>query len=121
MAFEKFKENIDSAQEFTKEYVEKNVAYYKLWFFKVAMQSTTLLLRLLQLALFILIFLVFCSFAFALFIGELLHSLALGFLITGILFLLLGLLIYRLLPKFVESKLLSKFSEIFFTESHEKH
>lgn len=120
MAFEKFKENIEQTQDYSKEYIEKNIAYYKLWFFKVAMQSTTLLLRLLLFIIFILVFLVFSSIAFALFIGELLHNYALGFLITGIFFLLLGFLVYKMLPKIIENKFLSKFSEIFFNDSHEK-
>ncbi|GAW89718.1 hypothetical protein FPS14_contig00028-0043 [Flavobacterium psychrophilum] len=45
MAFEDLKENAEAIQENSKAYLESSMAYYKLWGFKVAMKSTTLLLK----------------------------------------------------------------------------
>ena len=45
MMLEELKENIEDIQKNTKAYVESNIAYYKLWGFKVAMKSTTLIFK----------------------------------------------------------------------------
>ena len=43
MAFEELEENTENIQNQTKVYIESNLAYYKLWGFKVAMKSTTII------------------------------------------------------------------------------
>ena len=45
MAFEELKENTEDIQEQIQEYLKNNKAYYKLWGFKVAMKSTTMILK----------------------------------------------------------------------------
>ena len=45
MALEEIKQNVEDIQENAKAYIESNIAYYKLWGFKVAMKSTTLALK----------------------------------------------------------------------------
>ena len=42
---DELKENVESIQENTKAYIETSIAYYKLWGFKVAMKSTTLMVK----------------------------------------------------------------------------
>ena len=59
MAFEELKENTEAIQENAKAYVESSLAYYKLWGFKVAMKSTTLLVKFLLIAMCLMIVLFF--------------------------------------------------------------
>lgn len=51
MPFEEIKENLEDIQENTKAYVETSLAYYKLWGFKVAMKSTTVMVKFILIAL----------------------------------------------------------------------
>ena len=45
MAFEELKEHTEDIQKQAQAYIENSVAYYKLWGFKVAMKSTTMILK----------------------------------------------------------------------------
>ena len=63
MAFEELKENTEAIQENAKAYIDTSIAYYKLWGFKVAMKSTTLMLKFFLIALFLMIVLLFISIA----------------------------------------------------------
>ncbi|HSN47355.1 MAG TPA: hypothetical protein VLR29_01210 [Flavobacterium sp.] len=116
MAFEELKEHTEEIQKQAKDYIENSVAYYKLWGFKVAMRSTTLMLKFVLIALSLAMFLLFCSVACAFAIGEALNSYALGFLIVGGIYLALTILIFLFKNKIVEGPILEKFSEIFFTD-----
>ncbi len=116
MAFEEIKENADAVQEHAKAYIESSIAYYKLWGFKVAMKSTTLMFKFFLIAVCLVIVLLFGSVAGALALGTLLNSYALGFLIVAVIYLLLALLLFLVKDKIVEGPILEKFSEIFFTD-----
>ena len=69
MAFEELKENTVDIQKQAKEYIENSLAYYKLWGFKVAMRSTTMILKFTLIALSLSMVLLFCSVAGAFAIG----------------------------------------------------
>ena len=43
MAFNQLREDTDELQDEAKLYLESSLAYYKLWGFKVAMKSTTMI------------------------------------------------------------------------------
>ena len=43
MAFEELKEHTENIQDQAQAFFETNLAYYKLWGFKVAMKSTTMI------------------------------------------------------------------------------
>ena len=116
MALEELKDNIDDIQENAKAYVENSIAYYKLWGFKVAMKSTTLILKFILIAICMMIVLLFLSVAAALAIGDLLDSYVLGFLIVAGVYLVLAILLFMVKDKIVEGPILEKFSEIFFNE-----
>jgi hypothetical protein len=45
MAFEELKEHTEDIQKQSQAYIENSLAYYKLWGFKVAMKSTTMILK----------------------------------------------------------------------------
>ncbi len=116
MAFEELKENTEAIQENAKAYFESNIAYYKLWGFKVAMKSTTLMLKFLLISICLSIVLLFVSIAGALAIGSMLDSLPYGFLIVAGIYLVLALLLFLIKDKIVEGPILEKFSEIFFND-----
>ena len=113
---EDLKDNVEDIQENAKAYIESNIAYYKLWGFKVAMKSTTLILKFFLIAICMMIVLLFMSVAAALAIGNLMESYVLGFLIVAGVYFILALLLFMIKDKIVEGPILEKFSEIFFNE-----
>ena len=116
MAFDELKENIEDIQESTKAYIDSSLAYYKLWGFKVAMKSTTLMLKFFLIALCLMIVLLFISIAGAMALGQLFDSYPLGFLAVAGVYLVLALLLFLVKDKIVEGPILEKFSEIFFND-----
>jgi ABC-type multidrug transport system fused ATPase/permease subunit len=116
MAFEELKENTQAVQENTKAYIESSIAYYKLWGFKVAMKSTTLMLKFFLISICLMIVLLFVSIAGSLAIGNLLDSYPLGFLIVAGIYVVLAFLLFLVKDKIVEGPILEKFSEIFFND-----
>lgn len=116
MAFEELKENLEETQVEAKAYLETSVKYYKLWGFKVAMQSTTLILKFFLIVICGVLMLLFLSFAAAFALGQLFESTSLGFLCVAGFYLLLAILLYFVKPQIIEGSILSKFSEIFFNE-----
>ena len=116
MAFEELKENTENIQEQAKAYLESTVAYYKLWGFKVAMKSTTMIIKFSLILLCFSMVLLFCSVAGALAIGMAVDSYALGFLIVGGVYLVVTCILFSIKDKIVEGPILEKFSEIFFND-----
>ncbi len=116
MAFEELKENTEAIQENAKASLETSIAYYKLWGFKVAMKSTTLIMKFFLIAVCLLIVLLFVSIAAAFAIGHFLGNVALGFLAVAAVYLALALLLFLVKDKIIEGSILEKFSEIFFND-----
>jgi hypothetical protein len=116
MAFEELRENTEKIQDQTKVYIDSHLAYYKLWGFKVAMKSTTLILKFILILLCFSMVLLFGSFAAAYAFGSLFESTALGFLAVGGIYLLFTILLFFIKDKIVEGPILEKFSEIFFND-----
>ena len=83
MAFEELKEHSEDFQIQVQEYIDSSISYYKLWGFKVAMKSTTMILKFTLILLFFSMVMLFCSIAAALAIGSYLGSNSLGFLFVG--------------------------------------
>ena len=113
---EELKENVDNIQENTKAYIETSLAYYKLLGFKVAMKSTTLMVKFFFIAFCLMIVLLFISIAGAFVFGELLNSYPLGFLSVAGIYLVLAILLFFVKDRIVEGPILTKFSEIFFND-----
>lgn len=113
MAFEEIKENAEDLKQEVKNLINANLRYYKLWGFKIVMKSTTMMLKLFLLAVMLTIVTVFFSIALALGIGYWLDNFAYGFLIVGLIYLILAILVYYVQDKIVEGPMLSRFSRIF--------
>ena len=116
MVLEEITDNLEDIQENTKAYLDKSIAYYKLWGFKVAMKSTTLALKFSLIAICLIIVLLFVSVAGAMALGNAFGSYPLGFLAVAGIYLVLALLLFLVKDKIVEGPILEKFSEIFFNE-----
>lgn len=116
MSFENIKENAEEVQEKLKDVVDSTTAYYKLWLFKVATKSATVLLKMFLMVLFLAFFMLFASIALAMFLGNILESNVLGFLLVGGMYLLLFVVVYALKDKLLEGSILEKFSKIFFND-----
>jgi hypothetical protein len=116
MAFVDIKENTDKIQEQGQAYLESTASYYKLWGFKVAMKSTTMILKFTLILLCFCMVLLFGSVAAALAIGTYFDSYAIGFLIIAGLYLLATGLLFLIKDKVIEGPILEKFSEIFFND-----
>ena len=116
MAFDELKENVEDIQENAKAYLESSISYYKLWGFKVAMKSTTMILKFFLISICVMIFLLFISIAGAIALGQIIDSYPIGFLIVAGIYLVLALLLFLVKDKIVEGPILEKFSEIFFND-----
>lgn len=116
MAFSELKESVDEIHDETKAYIESSIEYYKLWGFKVAMKSTTMIFKFVLISIALMMMLLFVSFAASLAIGQALHSHVYGFLIVAGIYFLLFIVFLFIKPKIIEGSILKKFSEIFFND-----
>jgi ABC-type multidrug transport system fused ATPase/permease subunit len=116
MAFDKLKENTEDIQDEAKAYFECTASYYKLWGFKVAMKSTTMILKFTLILLCFSMVLLFGSIAAALAISNYYGSYSIGFLVVGGFYLVSTLLLFLVKDKMIEGPILEKFSEIFFND-----
>ncbi len=116
MAFDELKEQTEDIQEQVHIYLEKSVAYYKLWGFKVAMKSTKMILKFTLILLCFSMVMLFCSVAAAFAIGKSLGSYALGFLIVAGVYAVFTALLFLIKDKIMEGKVMENFSEIFFND-----
>ena len=116
MAFDELKENKEEIQDQIHAFIKSNVSYYKLFGFKVAVKSTTMILKFTLIFLCFSMVLLFCSIAGALAIGKYLDSYPLGFLIIGGVYLLITTFLFLIKDKILEGSIMEKFSEIFFND-----
>lgn len=114
MAFEELKDNVEDIQKQAQFYIENSVAYYKLWGFKVAAKSVTMIFKFALIAVLLSMVLFFCSIAGAFAIGKALDNNALGFLIIAGIYLVFTGLLFLIKDKVFEGPILEKLSEIFF-------
>jgi|SRR5690606_36825069 len=113
--FSKLKENIREMQDQTHELIDSNLAYYKLWVFRVITKSSSTLFKILLIGVLLVMVFVFFSIAAAIAIGYALENYALGFLIMGAFYLLISFLIYIFRNK-IEKPIIEKLSEIFYND-----
>lgn len=118
MIFKEVKEHITEVNDNTQKFINSSISYYKLKGFKLLMLSVTSLTKLVVTGFILVIALIFLSLAASIGIGQLIHNPFLGYLIIGLFYLGVALLFYWK-RKYVEQKIISKFSADFFDEESE--
>lgn len=113
--FEKLKDTIQETQDTVKVLVDGNMAYYKLWVFKVIVRSASSLFQLLLIGILLVMVLVFISIAAAISIGYAFDNYALGFLIIGGIYLLMTLVVFAIRSK-IEKPIIKTLSGILYND-----
>lgn len=116
MAFSEIKENVDQIHEDAKGYVESTVKYYKLWGFKVAMKSTTMILKFVLVLICFTMMLIFASIAASFAIGNAIDSVPLGFLIVSGVYFCIFIMLLFIKSRVIEGATLRRFSKIFYND-----
>jgi hypothetical protein len=109
----------DNFKEFTtaiQDYIESSISYHKLDLFKKVMKGIVVVSYQTILGFFLLIALFFLSVAAAIYLGELLESVALGYLIVGFFYIILVIILSFFLKKVLEHVLVKKASTQFFND-----
>ncbi|MCW2117980.1 competence protein [Flavobacterium sp. 7A] len=114
MAFEDLKENAEYIKEQGRSYVDHNLAFYKLKFFKIAMKSSFSILKFALVSISFLMVLFFGSLGLAFALSIYFGSYAQGFLAVAGGYVIVTLLLYILKRKLIEGPLLKKCSLLFF-------
>ena len=113
--FGKIKESLNDVQSQTRDFVESNLEYYKLWVFKVITKSASSLFKVVLIGMLLVMVMVFFSVAGALAIGYALGNFIYGFLIVGGVYLVLSIIVYSLKNR-IEEPIIKAFSDIFYNE-----
>nr|WP_317632048.1 phage holin family protein [uncultured Flavobacterium sp.] len=116
MSINNIKDNIEDIKVHTKQYIDTNIEYYTLLGFKITTKASSFLIKIVLLSLFLLLSLMFLSFAIAFAIGNWVDSYSLGFLIVGGIYLLISLILFYKGGRFIDKPMLKTFSEIFFND-----
>lgn len=109
----KFNQHVEDLSSDSKEYFESLIAYYKLDAFKKSAKAISALLRFFAFVGIFLLFFAFLLIGCALFLGELLGSIYLGFFCVALLNLIFVLLILTVGKKLFDKLVLTFLSEIF--------
>jgi hypothetical protein len=109
-----FSEHLSGIRKELEDYVGKRIELLKLELVERLSKCTSSIIVKLGLMYFLLLFLMFLSLAGGFYIGELLHSNALGFLIIAGFYLLLAFLLYIFRSYLVERPVIRSFIKLFF-------
>lgn len=112
MAF-KIQDHIEGLSEDAKDYIESSVEYYKLDAYKKTAKATSALLKFFIISGIFLLFFAFLLIAIAIWLGELLDSMYLGFFIVAGVNLLLIIFFSSVGKKLIDGFVLRLFGEIF--------
>ncbi len=115
MAFDELKDHLSEADASVRSYLDSSREYYKLRAFKFIMQGVAAFTKVLLIGTVALLTLLFLSFAAAYGLGILIGNLFYGFLIIGLFYLLVGIVLYLLRQK-LNKPILAKFSDFYFDE-----
>ena len=111
--FESINETSDKIADAGETYVKKSKEYFKLKVFQQLTISISVLAKVLIFGGLLFSALIFLAFAAALAIGTWLESLALGYLIIGSVFVIIGILVY-LKRSIINQKIIQSLSHKFF-------
>lgn len=111
--FENISNSANKGTEASKEYVSKSLEYSKLKAFQLTTLSIGMLTKLFIIGSLVSLGFVFVAFSAAIALGEYFQNVALGYLSVGLFLLFISLLIY-LFRKFLDKKIITKMTKIFF-------
>ena len=103
----------NKALDQSEEYLQKSHDFYKLKIFQQLSISVSMIFKAVAIGGLFLIGLVFLSMSLAFYIGALLNSYTLGFVIVGLLFSICALLMF-LFRSYIDTKVIQKLSKTFF-------
>ena len=119
MAFEKLKENVLDTDVNIHAYLKSSEDYIKLKSFKVLMLGVTYITKVIVIGALTCIMLLILSFAVAFRLAQVLGDTFYGFLIVGLFYALVVMVVYFLRDKF-NGPLLRKFSKCYFIKNDPK-
>ncbi|WP_194851595.1 hypothetical protein [Nonlabens antarcticus] len=114
------KENFEDLSTTGQRYIESSIAFYKLDFFKKAITVAVDGSHKLILAFFLLIALLFLSIAAGIYIGGLLDSLPLGYLIIGLFYIFIMIISAYTLKPILRKIILKRASISYFNDKKKK-
>tara|TARA_R110002012_G_scaffold321510_1_gene549609 strand:+ start:920 stop:1306 length:387 start_codon:yes stop_codon:yes gene_type:complete len=112
-------ENIQEFTTATQSFIESSINYHKLDLYKKVMSGVISSSHKLLLGFFLLISILFLSLAASVYLGDLLDNDALGYLIVGLFYFLLVILVAIFMKPVIEKSLLRKTSEQFFNSNED--
>lgn len=112
-------ENIQEFTTATQSFIESSINYHKLDLYKKVMSGVISSSHKLLLGFFLLISILFLSLAASVYIGDLLDNAALGYLIVGLFYFLLVILVAIFMKPVIEKSLLRKTSQQFFNSNED--
>lgn len=121
MIFENVIENLHDVLRRIENYVLSKAEYYKLRLFKSVMKTIIPMVNLLIFGSLFLFVLLFLSIGAAFWIGSLLDQVFIGFIIVGVFYALIFLLMLLVGRRIIRRKLLRAFSSLLFDENKEMH
>jgi len=110
-------DNVSEVIDSARKYIDANIDLLKLTLLERLSKVVSLIISTTLVLLVASLFVLFFSFAAAIFFGHLLHSLESGFLIVSGIYLLLILLFWRLRKKLVINPVIRSLNEILFPEN----
>lgn len=106
-------QHFENLTEDAKKYIESEVAYYKLDFYKKLILASSLLIRLLMAGALVLLCLTFLGIGLAMFLGMLIDNYYASFLIVSGIFLLLFFVVLYFAKPAIERSTISIFNKLF--------
>jgi ABC-type multidrug transport system fused ATPase/permease subunit len=115
MVIEELKENFVALDDDVRSYIEQNREYYQLKAFKIAMKGITSLTQMLFIGAIAILTVLLLAITVAIGIGQVMDNLFYGFLIVGLFFVVVSIMLYIFRDK-IDRPVLRKFSEYYFDE-----
>jgi len=115
MAFDELKKDLTDSQQSAKEYLESTSDYYQLKIFRFLMKAIIALTLVLALGTLSFLLLFFVSLAASVAIGESMGSETAGFVVVGLIYLILAIVTF-LFRKKLEAPVLRTFSKYYFED-----
>lgn len=111
--FDNFKDSADKGTDASKQFVTKTLEHTKLKAFQVTALTLSIIVKLFIIGSLAVLGFIFLAISSAIALGEYFNNIALGYLLVGLFFLIISLLIY-FFRKYFDKKVITSVSKIFF-------